>query len=729
MRHLSIVALLFAMTVCDPLHAITVNLANLQHSACVGSTGAIDIWVQGGISPYSFQWNNGATTEDLVNLAPGTYSVTVTDANSDQAFGQWTVAVAPLSCPPSAQDGHASCVGSMSGEVQSIEWGINGTPPYTYNPPPDGYDPQGDPYFAFFGTPAGNTVTIEVTDANGCTGILYETIIGPQLSGGPNMVVSNLQGSCTSGAGGAVTISNINDGSFIGNPSYNLSDAAQVSYGSGFSAPNSLSFTGLPPGEYFFSRDWDPLGYIMAYPCEGNPYDQVSFTIPDLGPDCGSVSGTVFIDNDQDCVQDPGEVGVPYAVLQVTPGAQYTITDEDGAYSIDLTNGAYSLVQSDSSLIQLCPVTAPAPFSINYNAVTIHLADSSTVPLDLSAQLESTVMRPGFTGTYWGQIRNLSPQVSGPATISLVIDAGLVLVNASPSPTSIVGNTLTWQLGAFTALQQTGFTVLVQVPATMFLGTPITSTLTVVNTLGDAEPANDQATADQLAVGSYDPNDKTARTSSRSSESLYFLGLDEWIDYPIRFQNTGTDTAFTVVITDTLASELDLSTFQQGGASHPFSVGFKPERVVEWRFTDILLPDSNLNEAASHGMVSFRIRPAQNMVAGTVLVNTANIFFDFNDPVITEPSVLLAEMSTEISAGADEDGMLAPNPTSDRLRITSQEGLALIRVCTMDGRELIRRSAMSTTGEIDVIGLSPGGYFLIATTINGGEVRKRFVKQ
>ena len=136
------------------------------------------------------------------------------------------------------------------------------------------------------------------------------------------------------------------------------------------------------------------------------------------------------------------------------------------------------------------------------------------------------------------------------------------------------------------------------------------------------------------------------RTTYSNHVGQFFIDQDEWIDYVVRFQNTGTDTAFTVVITDTLAAELDMASFQQGLASHAFEVEFKPGRVVEWTFSDILLPDSNVNEPASHGLVKLRIKPVQPVLAGSVIENVANIYFDFNDPVITDPSMLVAEFST-----------------------------------------------------------------------------------
>ncbi len=95
--------------------------------------------------------------------------------------------------------------------------------------------------------------------------------------------------------------------------------------------------------------------------------------------------------------------------------------------------------------------------------------------------------------------------------------------------------------------------------------------------------ANNTYTVERIITGAYDPNDKTAFTSTRQSATDYVLTQDAFIDYVIRFQNTGTDTAFTVVITDTLAAELDMASYEQGSASHPFTVSFKPDRVVEWR--------------------------------------------------------------------------------------------------------------------------------------------------
>ena len=85
----------------------------------------------------------------------------------------------------------------------------------------------------------------------------------------------------------------------------------------------------------------------------------------------------------------------------------------------------------------------------------------------------------------------------------------------------------------------------------------LTHTFSVSTANADSYLGNNSDQASRVVAGSYDPNDKTATTSTRQSDALYYIGQDEWIDYTIRFQNTGTAEALWVTITDTLPESLD----------------------------------------------------------------------------------------------------------------------------------------------------------------------------
>lgn len=137
-----------------------------------------------------------------------------------------------------------------------------------------------------------------------------------------------------------------------------------------------------------------------------------------------------------------------------------------------------------------------------------------------------------------------------------------------------------------------------------------------------------------VITNSYDPNDKVG----------FPLGIDtdhrildtDHLEYRIRFQNTGTDTAFKVVIRDQIPSNLNLGTLLQGTSSHSYTFAILPGNILEWTFDNIYLPDSNVNEPASHGFLTFQIEQAPGNQPGDRIENAANIFFDFNAPILTD---------------------------------------------------------------------------------------------
>lgn len=133
--------------------------------------------------------------------------------------------------------------------------------------------------------------------------------------------------------------------------------------------------------------------------------------------------------------------------------------------------------------------------------------------------------------------------------------------------------------------------------------------------------------------GAFDPNDKNA--SPAGYQSAHYIEPNTDLTYHIRFQNTGTDTAFNIVVLDTLSDLLDVSTFVPLVSSHPYVLEIVDSNILKYSFENIMLPDSNINEPGSHGFFKFSIQQQPDVAFGSVLENSAAIYFDFNEPIIT----------------------------------------------------------------------------------------------
>ncbi len=149
----------------------------------------------------------------------------------------------------------------------------------------------------------------------------------------------------------------------------------------------------------------------------------------------------------------------------------------------------------------------------------------------------------------------------------------------------------------------------------------------------DAEP---EVAEECLPItDSFDPNDKLVRPAGVTAE--HYTPTGAALSYTVRFQNTGNDYAYKVVVVDTLAAELDLSTLQMGAVSHPykFTVSGKGRPVLAWTFDNIMLPDSTRDQAGSNGFIQFSIKPLADLPAKALVENFADIFFDYNPPIRT----------------------------------------------------------------------------------------------
>ena len=149
---------------------------------CHGAAnGALDITVTGGAAPYTYSWSNSASTEDLSNLTPGNYSLTVTDNNGCTVSGSWTI-TQPLAISIGQTTTDVSCFGAADGAIDiTVSGGIS---PYTYS------WSNGATSQDLSGI-SGGSYTVTITDANGCISTGTYTVVEPSAALSVNGTISN----------------------------------------------------------------------------------------------------------------------------------------------------------------------------------------------------------------------------------------------------------------------------------------------------------------------------------------------------------------------------------------------------------------------------------------------------------------------------------------------------------------------------------------------------------
>ena len=219
-----------SVTITEPTSALSVQLNTLQNIACYGdASGVIAIAVSGGEAPYSFTWSNGMSADSIFNLTAGSYTVTVMDnrgcsqvftqniSEPSQALTVATSLISPVICAD-VDDGSAQV--NVSG----------GTAPYTV------LWSNGDTSTTATQLPPGS-ISVTITDANGCVTTEQVLIIGPLSSLGVTKQVEN-------------TKCGVIDNGYVKLTPYGGSGPYNVVWNHGLMGTELLNVT---PGKYIFT--------------------------------------------------------------------------------------------------------------------------------------------------------------------------------------------------------------------------------------------------------------------------------------------------------------------------------------------------------------------------------------------------------------------------------------------------------------------------------------------
>ena len=245
--------------------------------------------------------------------------------------------------------------------------------------------------------------------------------------------------------------------------------------------------------------------------------------------------------------------------------------------------------------------------------------------------LNSAFLRRCFANTYFAILTNQGSVSMEPALMTVTLDPAFLNVETSLPIINQVDNILTLE----TPLLQPGESVRVTFDFTLSCQSELGDTHSIELKITDDNHCETSAVCSldsQDNIGSWDPNDISVFVNDVPEVETVLE--DDKIKYRIRFQNTGTDTAFNVRVDNYIDPSLDISSIKSINTSHSYTLNRRTNKATFY-FDNIALPDSTTNEAASHGFIYYEIDIKEGVVPGTKIFSSAEIYFDFNDAILT----------------------------------------------------------------------------------------------
>ncbi|WP_420572644.1 DUF7619 domain-containing protein [Kordia sp.] len=448
-----------------------------------------------------------------------------------------------------------------------------------------------------------------------------------------------------------------------------------------------------------------------------------------------NVSGNTALDTNLDgCdVNDGGYPNLTYNINDGTTNG-VTIANTSGDYIInfsspgihtitpEIENPDYFLIAP--TILTVDTATDPNPtiqdFCVTPNGTKNDL-DVTIIPLEIA--------RPGFDARYQILYRNKGNTILSGAVQLTFDDAIMDLVNTSPNSDMQTTNVLTWNYIGLAPFETRSiiFTMNINAPTEVpaVNGGDILSFEAVITpVIADETPDDNVMNLQQVVLNSYDPNDIRCLEGEKVTTDY----IDTYVHYLIRFENTGTASAVNVAVRDIIdQTKFDISTLRPVTSSHQMVTNINNGNEVEFLFENINLP---FDDANNDGYLVFKIKTLASLQEGDTFENVANIFFDFNFPIVTNTATTLIANPLSVAEGnlSTDNLTIYPNPTTDLLYIKTKEALTAIEIRTLDGR-LVQYEMVETNNnsyEINLSFLASGMYIVNTTTKSRKTISKIF---
>lgn len=446
------------------------------------------------------------------------------------------------------------------------------------------------------------------------------------------------------------------------------------------------------------------------------------------------LTGTVFLDSDSNGTQGALEPGMANQKVLLTPDSTYAFTDGNGDYFLG-TNAGTKTVQWVPGYNNYLAPNNPAQYTQTVSTTTGGfnfglLTNYGNYGCDIDYW--SGTPRCNSSNYWYGKVKNRGNNTFN-GWMYVVKSSNVTFGTSSPPATYINGDTAAWSVTNLQPFTTQVASIVMGMPG---IGSTYTSKLVfnAIDGSGNVQCSTQSGVTNGTVLCAFDPNDKAATPEGVYAQHYTLMG--DTLDYLIRFQNTGNDTAFTVIVRDTIDADLDLNSFTLKGASHTMNTELNvATRVLKFTFNNILLPDSNVNEPESHGFIRYTIKAKTGLPNNTLVTNDADIYFDFNPPVITNETFNTMVYVIPVGISEIENNLfnvsVIPNPFENFASLkfdNEKHEQFMLNIFGIDGKLVETLSSTETTIRLTKEKMNSGLYlFELKNNVSDEVVRGKFI--
>lgn len=446
-----------------------------------------------------------------------------------------------------------------------------------------------------------------------------------------------------------------------------------------------------------------------------------------------TITGKLSFDINNDGICDENDSSQSFIKINVSNTAEqdFVFSDASGNYVFYNTEAqaTYTLTPEleNPALFNINPAQATVSFPLtesNEGIVNFCITPNGTQS-DVEVVIAPiTLARPGFEATYKIIYRNKGNQIVSGSIDFEFDNTRLDFVSSNPIADSQSTGLFSYDFTGLNPFEQRSITIKLDVNSPTDTPSvniddilPFVAEITINQT--DINIDDNTYEFNQVVVGSYDPNDITCI----EGEIVHPDYIGEELHYLIRFENTGNFYAENVVVAVEIDTEkYDINSLQILNTSH-ISNARIADNTLEIFFNQIYL------NPEAQGDILFVVNTKDSLSEGDSVQSKADIYFDFNYPIITNDAVTLFQATMNIEENIKNiDLKFYPNPTTDYFNITSEAMIQSVELYDVSGR-LVRTSLVNDfETQQNVINLNNGVYILKIKT-HEGEVTGKIVKK